>query len=65
MQDDQNRKDNKQPEVRAGYLVMRLKTGEGVMVSDLVEIRINLIKTLGEAQIAIKAPKDLVIRKVK
>lgn len=55
----------KEVEIKAGYLVIRLKPGLGVMISDLVEIRLNCIKSMGEAQIAIRAPKEMLIRKIR
>lgn len=61
-QDDEKQKD---PEVKAGYLVMRLKPGEGVMIFGSIEVRLSCIKTLGEAQVAIRAPKDMLIKKLR
>lgn len=65
MQHSETKKDDKEPEVKAGYLVMRLKPGEGVMVFDCIEVRLSIIKSMGEAQIAIRAPKDFLIRKLR
>jgi sRNA-binding carbon storage regulator CsrA len=65
MQDKQTDKDTDSPEIKAGYLVMRLKPGEGVMIFDSIEVRLSCIKTMGEAQVAIRAPKDFIIRKLR
>lgn len=56
---------DKEDEVKAGYLVMRLRPGEGVQIFDSIEIRLSMIKSLGEAQVAIRAPRDYRIRKLK
>lgn len=64
-EDQQGSKHEDTPEVKAGYLVVRVKPGEGVMISDFVEIRLSSIKTPHEAQIAIRAPRDMEIRKIR
>lgn len=53
------------PEAKAGYLVIRIKTGWGIIVDDNVEIRISSIKSMSEVQLAIRAPKKMPIRKVR
>ena len=65
MQHSEDKKDDQKPEVKAGYLVMRLKPGEGVIIFDSIEVRLSCIKSIGEAQIAIRAPKEILIRKVR
>lgn len=55
-----------EPQVtKAGYLVLRLRQGDGVFIHESIEIRIAQIKVLGEVQIAIRAPKEIQIRKVR
>ena len=57
----------KPQEPKAGYLVIRLKPGEGFVVADTIEVWLSSITpgNQGSAQIAVKAPKDLKIRRVK
>ena len=56
----------KPEERKAGYLVMRLKPGEGVLIADEIEIRIATpVGKTSDTQIAIRAPKHLAIRRVK
>jgi sRNA-binding carbon storage regulator CsrA len=52
---------------KAGYLVIRLKPGEGFVVADTVEVWLSSLTpgNHGSAQIAVKAPKELKIRRVK
>lgn len=57
----------KDSEVKAGYLVIRLKPGEGVLIYDCIEVRLATSigrHNQGEAQIAIRAPKEMRIRKL-
>lgn len=58
---------SEKPEVKAGYLVLRLKIGEGALVGENIEVRLANISTdkKNEAQIAIKAPKEVPIKRLK
>lgn len=59
--------ENGKEELKAGYLIMRLKPGEGVMVMECIEVRLISVGTSRylEAQIAVKAPKDILIRRLR
>lgn len=59
--------EGEKPEERAGYLVMRLRPGEGLVISDDIEVRLASVSTrkMGEAHLAIRAPKSIRIRRVK
>lgn len=51
-------------EQKLGYLVLRLKEGEGLNIEPGIEIRLcKLSPNQNEATIAIKAPKDQKISK--
>lgn len=52
---------------KAGYLIMRLKPREGVVIGTDVEVRLVSPGNGKEqdAEIAIKAPKEIRIRKVR
>lgn len=53
-------------EEKAGYLVLRLKPGEGVMVDDSVEMRVASVSNRkGEVHIAIRAPRSMQIRRLR
>jgi sRNA-binding carbon storage regulator CsrA len=53
-------------EQKAGYLVLRLKPGAGAIIMECIEIRLASVSGSGnEAQIAIKAPKEIKIRRIK
>ena len=52
-------------EEKAGYLVLRIKTGCGLVINDIIEVRISAIKTLGEVEVAVRAPKKMPIRRVR
>jgi sRNA-binding carbon storage regulator CsrA len=65
MEHEEQKTDDDQPVIKAGYLVIRLKPGWGVMVNNIVEVRVSTIRSMGEVHIAIRAPKDMPIRKVK
>lgn len=62
---EQPKESKDKPDQKAGYLIIRLKPREGVMIKDQIEVRLASIDRRGEAQIAIRAPKDYTIRKVK
>lgn len=53
---------------KAGYLVMRLRPGEGFTVNQEIEVRVahkaECPICKGETQVAIKAPKEQPIRRV-
>jgi len=56
--------DNPKRQTKAGYLVTRLKTGEGLVIGADIEIRIVSTQS-ADTNIAVKAPKHLQIRKVR
>lgn len=52
---------------KAGFLVLRLRPGEGLMIFECIEIRLTSVGR-GEprqAEIAVRAPKDYLIRRLK
>lgn len=55
-------------EPKAGYMVLRLRPGEGLIIGE-IEIRISLVNgradPKADAQIAVRAPKNLLIRRVR
>ena len=55
----------KEPEAKGGYLVLRLRLGEGFVVADLVEVRVASPKGSGDVHLAIRAPKEMKIRRLK
>jgi sRNA-binding carbon storage regulator CsrA len=59
-------KPSKTEEKKAGYLVLRLKPGEGFVLGDTIEIRLSrCADDYRAADVAIKAPKEVLIRRVK
>ena len=64
-QDEPKKDDSGDP--KAGWLVLRVKPGEGIIIGNAVEIRLATInnRTIGDVKMAIKAPRDIQIRRVK
>lgn len=60
-----NNENEAETEKKAGYLVLRLKQGDGIIISDTVEIRICEQRNKKETAIAIRAPKDIHIKRIK
>lgn len=57
--------EEKKEEEKGGYLVRKLKSGEGVLIADQIEIRLcEVSRDLTGAQIAIRAPRKYIIRKL-
>jgi hypothetical protein len=54
-----------EPERKAGYLITRLRPGEGVIIDSNIEVRIAIKNQAEITLLAIRAPKNLQIRKVK
>lgn len=55
----------KESETQLGYLVMKLKSGQGIIINGDIEVRLCAVnRDFSEAQIAIRAPKDKKIRRV-
>ena len=53
-------------EQKAGYLILRIKPREGLVIMEQIEVRLASIdRERGEVNLAIRAPKDFTIRKVK
>lgn len=52
------------PEAKAGYLILRLRIGDGVVIADNIEVRLSSRRG-HEIQVAFRAPKHVPIRRVR
>lgn len=67
MQDQDGSQKDSESQEGGGWLVLRIKPGEGVVLGNGVELRLATINNhhQGDVKVAVRAPREITIRRVK